>query len=266
MMKIDVAKNLKYLAMLFAMLISMDPRAFADLQDDPAEDAATAPQKDNKQSPGLIRDESEKKPQAKPKEEKKPAKPEKDRSSQDRPERPANPSAGSNNANTPIKYRSERLAGQKQGGVLVLEENVVVTQADMKIEADKATLHFDQATNEVIDCVAVGNVKFFRKDPETGNPVTAEGREAVFNNRDRNVILKGDPKLVRGGDVVRGRQILYDLTSGWVKADRVEGVVQPSKQEAGKSTGSKTKKDSEPKKESPTPAADNTEAKESLKP
>ena len=268
--------------LLFSLFLmsAFVPRVYADLQDDPVEEptpSAKEPGKNN--SSGLIRDESERKQQTtsktkdeKPTDSKKPARQEKIT------DKAGNQTGGSSsaNSNTPIKYSSERLAGQKQGGVVVLEENVVVTQADMRIEADKATIHFDQATNEVIDCVAVGNVKFFRRDPETGNPVTADGREAVFNNRDRTVTLKGDPKLVRGGDVVRGRQIIYDLTSGWVKADRVEGVVQPSKQDssksgtagAGKTAGQKTDPKVDPKsdiKKEPT-AIDAVELKESPKP
>lgn len=247
------------------------PRSYADLQDDPVEEPAPAAKEPGKiNSSGLIRDESERRQQATPKaKEEKPNESKRPIKSEKNTDKTASQSGSSANSNTPIKYSSERLAGQKQGGVVVLEENVVVTQADMRIEADKATIHFDQATNEVIDCVAVGNVKFFRRDPETGNPVTADGREAVFNNRDRTVTLKGDPKLVRGGDIVRGRQIIYDLTSGWVKADRVEGVVQPSKQDPGKSNSPKTsaqKADSKTDNKKDPALTDAAEPKESPKP
>lgn len=257
------------------LLLAMAPSVYADLQDDPVEEPSPSTKEPGKNSSGLIRDESERKQQPPPKT-KPEEKPETKKAikSEKAPDKSGPQSGGgsSSNANTPIKYSCERLAGEKQGGVVVLEENVVVTQADMRIEADKATIHFDQATNEVIDCVAVGNVKFFRRDPETGGPVTAEGREAVFNNRERTVTLKGDPKLVRGGDVVRGRQIIYDLTSGWVKADRVEGVVQPSKQEAtskagtgsGKNSTTKTDLKTELKKEPASTEA--AESKESPKP
>lgn len=259
--------SLKIIFLMLIMVISTS--SWADLQDDPAEDVALPPKEGTKAAPsGLIRDESETKPLNSPKvkeeKEKRGPKSAPERPSEKSPDKTPASSANNANSNAPIKYRSEQLAGQKSGGVVVLEENVVVTQADMRIEADKATLHFDQATNEVIDCVAVGNVHFFRKDPETGNPVTAEGREAIFNNKERTVILKGDPKLTRGGDVVRGRQILYDLTSGWVKADRVEGVVQPTKQDSGKSTKGAAKTDA--KKEPSTPPSESPDAKESPKP
>ena len=129
-------------------------------------------------------------------------------------------------AKEPIKFRSETFHGQKTQGILILEENVVVTQADIRLEADKATLTSDPITDEIKTVVAVGNVKFQRKDPETGQLVRAEGREGILDNQARTVVLKGDPKLWRGKDIFRGKLITYDLKTGWVKADRVEGVVQ----------------------------------------
>lgn len=130
-----------------------------------------------------------------------------------------------------VKFWSESASGDRS--VLVLDENVVVTQDDIRLEADKATIYLEQGSKEVKEVHAVGSVKFSRKDPETGDPIRAEGREAVFNNKKRVVVMKGEPVLYRGKDVVRGKVIYYDLKNGWVKADRVEGVVQPAQSKAG---------------------------------
>lgn len=127
-----------------------------------------------------------------------------------------------------VKFWSKSLSGLKNPGTLMLEENVVVTQDDVRLEADKATIFFESKSRDVREVHAVGSVKFTRTDPDTGLPVRAEGREAIFNNTKRLVTMKGEPVLYRGEDVVRGKIIYYDLQNGWVKADRVEGVVQPS--------------------------------------
>lgn len=140
------------------------------------------------------------------------------------------------NADAPIYFESEDLSGDRLGGTMILEKKVIVTQDDLRITADKAVLTVDKLTNEVTEVVATGNVKFSKKDPELGKTVTADSKEAVFNNSTRTVVLKGDPKMVRGTDVIRGRQIIYDLTTGWVKATRVEGVVQPSKADSKKTS------------------------------
>ena len=132
-----------------------------------------------------------------------------------------------------VKFWSKSLSGFGEKDTLILEEDVVVTQDDIRLEADKATIYFEQGGKDVKEVHAVGAVKFSRVDPETGQPIRAEGKEAIFNNAKRNVVMKGDPVLKRGDDVVRGKVIHYDLTNGWVKADRVEGVVQPATKKAG---------------------------------
>lgn len=132
-----------------------------------------------------------------------------------------------------VKFWSKTLSGFRQRDTLALEEDVVVTQDDIRLEADKATIFFEAGRTDVKEVHAVGSVKFSRVDPETGQPIRAEGKEAIFNNAKRTVVMKGDPILNRGDDVVRGKVIYYDLTNGWVKADRVEGVVQPSQKKAG---------------------------------
>jgi lipopolysaccharide transport protein LptA len=117
----------------------------------------------------------------------------------------------------------------------MLEEDVVVTQDDIRLEADKATIFFEPKSRDVREVHAVGSVRFSRVDPDTGQPIRAEGREAIFSNSKRLITMKGEPVLHRGEDVVRGKVIYYDLKNGWVKADRVEGVVQPAARKTGQS-------------------------------
>jgi lipopolysaccharide transport protein LptA len=117
----------------------------------------------------------------------------------------------------------------------MLEEDVVVTQDDIRLEADKATIFFEPKSREVREVHAVGSVRFSRVDPDTGQPIKAEGREAIFSNSKRLITMKGEPVMYRGDDVVRGKVIYYDLKNGWVKADRVEGVVQPATKKTGRS-------------------------------
>ena len=132
-----------------------------------------------------------------------------------------------------VKFWSKSLSGFRDQGSLSLEEDVVVTQDDVRLEADKATIFFERATDEVKEVHAVGSVRFRRADPETGQMIRAEGKEAIFDNAKRMITMKGEPVLYRGDDVVRGKVIYYNLTNGWVKADRVEGVVQPAAKKAG---------------------------------
>jgi lipopolysaccharide transport protein LptA len=132
-----------------------------------------------------------------------------------------------------VKFWSRSLSGFRDQGSVILEEDVVVTQDDIRLEADKATIFFQSKSHDVKEVHAIGSVKFSRTDPDTGQPIRAEGREAIFSNAKRLVTMKGEPVLHRGDDVVRGKVIYYDLNNGWVKADRVEGVVQPATTKKG---------------------------------
>ena len=132
-----------------------------------------------------------------------------------------------------VKFWSRSLSGFRDQGSVILEVDVVVTHDDIRLEADKATIFFESKSHDVKEVHAIGSVKFSRIDPDTRQPIRAEGREAVFSNAKRMVTMKGEPVLYRGDDVVRGKVIYYDLNNGWVKADRVEGVVQPATKKTG---------------------------------
>ena len=63
------------------------------------------------------------------------------------------------------------------------------------------------------------------------DPLTAvvRGTGAIMENLHKynKVILKGNARLWRGPDLVRGKQITYELDTGWIRAERVVGKVQP---------------------------------------
>jgi lipopolysaccharide export system protein LptA len=127
----------------------------------------------------------------------------------------------------PINFASQGAMAVKDPSVVELVKDVVLTQADMRMESDRVKAFMDQATNQPVKIVATGNVKLFKDDIDPTKRVRAVGNEAVFYNADRKVILRGNPKLWRGDDLIRGKEITYELDTGWVKVDRVEGVLVP---------------------------------------
>ena len=67
--------------------------------------------------------------------------------------------------------------------------------------------------------------------------------EAVFYNKERKVVLRGNPQLIRtGGDIVKGKEITYELDTGWVRVEHVEGVLQPKSEPGPIKTPQKKKK------------------------
>jgi lipopolysaccharide transport protein LptA len=130
-------------------------------------------------------------------------------------------------AKQPVHFKSDDVSGIRDKGVIELHRNVEVNQGDFSLNANQAKVFFNQQSDEVETIVASGNIKINKVDPQTGHKVRAYGKEVVFNQKDQTVTLSGDAKLHRGKDIVRGQRIIYNLTTGWIKAEQVAGVVQP---------------------------------------
>jgi lipopolysaccharide transport protein LptA len=132
------------------------------------------------------------------------------------------------NSKLPVTFESQGLRGTRKAGLLELQKEVIIKQGDFRMDADQAEVIMDQKTEEVDHVVANGNVKMTKVDPETGEKVKASADTVTFNAGKQTVTLSGNAKFSRGHDLVRGKTITYDLKSGWLNADKVEGVVQPS--------------------------------------
>lgn len=127
----------------------------------------------------------------------------------------------------PVQFESKGLQALKEKGTAELIDDVVVTQGTMRMEADKAKIYYDDNVKDVVRVVAEGNVKIFKIDEETGEKIKAFGDRVEFDNKLRTVVLDGNPRLWRGADLVRGKKIIYELDTGWIRADRVAGEVHP---------------------------------------
>lgn len=128
----------------------------------------------------------------------------------------------------PVHFESKGLKGLREKGMVELVQDVVVTQGDMKMEADHAQVFFDEANHEVKKVVAEGNVKVNGVDENSGQKFRAYGNQGVFLNKERTVVMEGNVKLWRGEDsVVRSKKMTYEMDTGWIKMDRVTGELAP---------------------------------------
>jgi lipopolysaccharide export system protein LptA len=126
----------------------------------------------------------------------------------------------------PIKWSATGLKASRDGKIVDLVNNVVVVQGNLRMTANKARVFFNR--NDEVDRVeAEGDVKVNKVAQDPKDRVSARGNRAIFYNTERKVILTGRAALWRASDVVRGKQISYNLDSGWITVDNVEGVVQP---------------------------------------
>ena len=127
---------------------------------------------------------------------------------------------------TPVHFEGDGFSGFRKKGFLELTKDVHIAQGDMSLDADRAKVYFDVETDEVKNVVASGRVRLKKKDSATGQNVDATSDVAEFDAANQIITLKGDAKLKRGEDVIRGAVIKYNLESGWVRADKVRGVVR----------------------------------------
>ncbi len=137
-------------------------------------------------------------------------------------------------AQEPVHFDSKGLKGLREKGMIELTQDVVVTQGEMRMEADHAEVFFEEKAkgakgpSGVIKVVAEGNVKIAGVDENSGDRFKAFGNQAVFLNRERKVMLDGNARLWRGDDsVIRSKKITYEIDSGWIHADRVAGELAP---------------------------------------
>lgn len=134
--------------------------------------------------------------------------------------------------NVPVHFTSQGLKGLRERGLVELMKDVLVTQGDLRIEADNAQVFFSEESKEVKKIVALGQpVKMSNIDPNTGEKLEAIGNQIEFNNADRVVLLEGNARIKKGNNsTIKGKKITYELDSGWIKADKVAGEISPQKQ------------------------------------
>lgn len=127
----------------------------------------------------------------------------------------------------PVHFQGQGLTGLKKEGMVELHKSVIVTQEDFRLEADEAKIFLQGDTSDVREVIAEGHVKITKTDETTGKLVKANGDMAEFDNATQLVTLSGNAKVVKGDDVITGNLIYYNLQTGWIKVEKVKGVVNP---------------------------------------
>ena len=145
------------------------------------------------------------------------------------PKKPMTKSTQSSKEKKPVNFTSQGLKGLREKGLVELVKDVLVTQGDLKIEADNAQVYFSEDTKEVQRIVALGQpVKMSNIDPNSGEKLEAYGNQIVFDNSDRVVHLEGNARIKKGSNsTIKGKKITYELDSGWIRADKVAGEISP---------------------------------------
>ncbi|HYX34337.1 MAG: hypothetical protein M3Q07_25100 [Pseudobdellovibrionaceae bacterium] len=138
----------------------------------------------------------------------------------------------------PIHLQSEGTSTySRNGSVVHLQKNVVITQDDIRLQSDEARVLFSQdgkkENNNSVQTVEVnGKVNLSRLAKDPAERITAKSDKAIFDNDAQKVTLDGNARLWKDGHLIKGDRIVYEIITGMIKVDRAQGVVQPEK--AGK--------------------------------
>jgi outer membrane protein assembly factor BamD len=103
----------------------------------------------------------------------------------------------------PIDIVSDTMEGFDKEKYVVFKGNVIAKQEDLYIFADSIEAHLNETSNEIDKAYAKQNVKIVKKER------TATSREAVFDNKKGEIVLKGNVVVYQGQDRLSGDVVTY---------------------------------------------------------
>ncbi len=138
------------------------------------------------------------------------------------------PEHGKEAVRKPITVTSDSMEAYNKKNLVIFKGNVEAIE-DFTLCSDELDVHYDDA-RQVNDIEARGNVRIFQDDR------TATSREAVFSNKERTIVLTGDPQVKQCKDTVKGDKItIYvDQKNALVEkgsGGQVQAVIMPDKKD-----------------------------------
>ncbi len=120
----------------------------------------------------------------------------------------------------PIKVTSERLIANKKAGLVTFKGSVVARHKDGTIVSDLLKVYYD-GKDAVEKIVASGNVKINQQDR------VGVCKTAIFYPDDQKIVMSGDPRVWKDGDVVTGKVITIFGGSDRMDVEGASVVISP---------------------------------------
>jgi lipopolysaccharide export system protein LptA len=138
----------------------------------------------------------------------------------------------SQNRDLPVKIQAATLEVRDKDKVATFSGDVRVLQGDTEMRCRSLTVHYDEAEAKGMKAAEPGpggQQQIRRIEAKGGVVVTqkdqnASGDSGIFDMRANTVTLIGNVVVTRGQDVLRGRRLVVDLTSGTSKMDGAEAL------------------------------------------
>lgn len=121
---------------------------------------------------------------------------------------------GSHNSRAPVDIDAGRIVAQDRQDRVIFSGDVVVSQAGLKVRADRMQLNYlNAATLEIQRITATGGVSVERgRERATGNT-------GVYDFNRRVITLVGDVRLQQGESTLSGGRLVIDLDTGISSVD-----------------------------------------------
>ena len=121
---------------------------------------------------------------------------------------------GSHNTRAPVDIDAGRIVAQDREDRVIFSDNVVVTQDDLTVRAQRMQLNYLNATTlELQRLTATGGVTVAR------GVERASGSTAVYDFNRRVITLVGDVRLKQGANTLSGGRLVIDLATGLSSVD-----------------------------------------------
>ncbi|HET8576244.1 MAG TPA: lipopolysaccharide transport periplasmic protein LptA [Methylomirabilota bacterium] len=148
---------------------------------------------------------------------------------------PADPSARpGGDRNAPVEVLADHLENLQKESLNIFTGNVVATQNNSTMYADRMEVYLDAKGDRVVRGVATGNVRIITRDCRMGT-----ARRAEYYDDEQRVVLIGNARVWREDNVVTGERITMFLAEDRNVVDggpggRVKGIFYPKSPDQAK--------------------------------
>ena len=160
-----------------------------------------------------------------------------DAPAQVKPQGPPNALQGfSQNRDQPVKIQAASLEVRDKDKTATFSGDVRVVNGDTEMRCKSLRVFYDddsgKASMKAADPGPGGSQQITRIEARGGVVVVQKelqttGESATFNMRENTVTLLGNVVVVRGQDVLKGKELIVDLTSGVSRIKGAEAMIMP---------------------------------------
>ena len=113
-----------------------------------------------------------------------------------------------------LKLKAERVALNKENGILNFSGNVEILYKEYKIKSDFLKATQNKIKKQISLLEASGNV-FISNDKD----INASGDVLTFNVKDQFILIQGNVEFAQGDSVIKGKKVYIDLLTENIEFD-----------------------------------------------